>query len=339
MRQPSALAAWKLNTAFVAIIGFILVVALNPGFISSLSLSHFEGLNLFKTMLMSILLEAIPFLLLGVFVSSLIQAFIPESWVRRAIPRNPILGIGAACLLGILFPVCECGMIPVVRRLMAKGMPLYAGVAFILAGPIVNPVVYAATFAAFRTRPEMVYARMGLAIAVSAVIGLVVYYFVKHNPLKTSTEGHAAHSHCEHPHPVRRGNKLDEAMKHAGGEFFDMGKYLIVGSLITACIQAFVPRSELVGIGQGEVGSHFFMMGFAYILSLCSTADAFVASSFVSTFSAGSLLTFLVFGPMLDFKGTLMLLSVFKAKFVLFLSIAVSVAVLAGALVAGKVYL
>ncbi|RJE87027.1 permease [Paenibacillus sp. 1011MAR3C5] len=301
-------------------------------------LANVQGMNTFKTMLISIVLEAMPFLLLGVVVSSLMQVYIPEQWIKRFIPKNPILGVLVASFLGILFPVCECGLIPVVRRLIAKGMPLYAGVAFFLAGPIVNPVVYSATFVAFRTNPEMVYARMGLAIAVSACIGLIIYLFVKRNPLKDARD--AVHAHHTHggAHSTKKKHKLQEAIQHGGGEFFDMGKYLILGSFITALIQAFIPRSELIDIGQGEYTSHLFMIGFAYILSLCSTADAFVAASFMSTFSATSLLTFLVFGPMIDLKGTLMLLSAFKARFVILLIVLVAIMVPVGALAVGKFY-
>lgn len=291
-----------------------------------------DSLGTFKTIFIGIVLEALPFLLLGVFASSLMQAFIPERWIRRIIPRNALLGVAVASLLGLVFPVCECGMIPVVRRLISKGMPLYAGVTFILAGPIVNPVVYSSTFAAFQSMPQLVYARMGLALAVSAAVGLLVLLVTKRSPLRNANHAHARHSHGDASHPAHPGNRFEEMMKHAGGELFDMGKYLILGSLITAAIQSFIPRSELIGIGQGEIGSHLFMMGFAFILSICSTSDAFVASSFVSTFSAGSLLTFLVFGPMLDFKGTLMLLSAFKARFVLLLIVAVAFFVLTGSI-------
>ena len=111
-----------------------------------------------------------------------------------------------------------------------------------------------------------------------------------------------------------------------------MGKFLVFGSLMTAVIQIFMHRESLVAVGQGPISSHLFMMGFAYVLSLCSTSDAFVASSFQSTFTAGSLLTFLVIGPMLDFKSTLMLLSIFKTRFVLVLSMLVAITVLAGSL-------
>jgi uncharacterized membrane protein YraQ (UPF0718 family) len=133
---------WKLNAAFGFIVGFILIVVLNPGLVEHASFPQLDWLNAFKTMLISIVLEAMPFILISVFVSSIMHVFLPESWIRKLIPRNPLLGILAACFLGILFPVCECGLIPIVRRLISKGMPLYAGVVFILVGPIINTIVY-----------------------------------------------------------------------------------------------------------------------------------------------------------------------------------------------------
>jgi uncharacterized membrane protein YraQ (UPF0718 family) len=297
----------------------------------------------FKTMFLSIILEALPFILLGVLISSLLQIFVSEQTITRIIPKNPFLAILFACLIGVIFPVCECGMIPIVRRLIKKGMPVYVAIVFILTGPILNPIVYAATYMAFRSRPEIAYSRMALAFVVASIIGLVIYRFVKGNTLRAAAEilheQHASahdhshdHDHHDHDHDHEHGhnhsNKLFSLLGHASDEFFEMGKYLMFGSLITAIIQTFVARESLVSIGHNGLGSHLFMMGFAYILSLCSTSDAFVASSFVNTFTTGSLLTFLVFGPMLDFKGTLMLLSVFKTKFVLLLTGLIVVTVL-----------
>ncbi|WP_027084499.1 permease [Cohnella panacarvi] len=335
--------SWKVHAAFVIAFGTIILFVFQPTILTDMLATSESGIHTFKTMLISIFLEAMPFLLLGVIVSSFMHAFIPESWFRQWIPKNPVLGVMVACLLGIVFPLCECGMIPIVRRLVAKGMPLYVGIVFILVGPIVNPIVFSATFAAFRSKPEMVYSRMGLAVAVGLVIGLAVYYFVKSTPLKQNRSSsllavhtHPHHHSHDHSTPRSRRNKFLEMFEHAGAEFFDMGKYLILGSLITAAVQAFVPRSEIVGIGQGDISSHLFMMGFAFILSLCSTSDAFVASTFASTFSMSSLLTFLVFGPMLDFKNTLMLLSVFKAKFVLYLAVGIAVTVLVGSWILGS---
>nr|WP_240343832.1 permease [Paenibacillus sp. SYP-B3998] len=298
--------------------------------IPQLSLFTSDHLQAFKTMFISILLEAIPFVLLGVILSSLLQSFVSEQTIRRWIPQNPLLGILFACLLGILFPMCECGMIPVVRRLILKGMPVYVAVVFILTGPIINPIVFAATFMAFRNHPYLAYSRMGLAFTVAAVIGLLLYRFIKNNPLRISRAHFAGQNALEeHQH---QGSKFTSFFVHASDEFFEMGKYLVFGSLLTAIIQTFIQRESLVAIGQGPLSSHLFMMGFAYVLSLCSTSDAFVASSFQTSFTSGSLLTFLVIGPMLDFKSTLMLLSVFKTKFVLILSLFIAITVLAGSL-------
>lgn len=351
-----------------------------------LSFLSSAGMQNFKTLFISIILEALPFVLLGVLVSALLQMFVSEQTIRRLTPKNPVLGILFACVVGIIFPLCECGMVPVIRRLVLKGMPVYVAVVFILAGPIINPVVYAATFMAFRTRPEIAYSRMALAFVVAAAIGLIVYRFVKRNPIRgaapeLSANGydapqalherhdtrHSAHEHehthehghshehhhdhahhhehthaqshaHDHGHGRRRGSRLLGVLGHASDEFFDMGKYLIFGAFLTALIQTFVARESLVSIGQGDFTSHLFMMGLGYVLSLCSTSDAFVASSFSATFSTGSLLTFLVFGPMLDIKSTLMLLSAFRARFVLLLSALVVIVVLAASLLYERLF-
>lgn len=352
------------NIIMIIIVATMVVLAMNPDVFSSfLPKVQTEALLSFKTMFISIILEALPFILIGVLIASFMQTFVSERLLQRFIPRNLFIGILFACVFGFIFPVCECGLIPIIRKLIAKGMPLYVGVIFILVGPIVNPIVYASTFTAFRTRPEMVYSRMGLAILVGALIGIFVHYFIKKSPLKKrdatlqmnpsyqynnvhNYKGHdVLHQHKNeqrdlrdhnHVHKHQHGNKLLSMLEHSTTEFFEMGKYLMFGCFITAAILSFVPRSDLLSIGQDELGSHFFMMGLAYILSICSTSDAFVASSFASTFSMSSLLAFLVFGPMLDFKSTLMLLSVFKVRFIILLTVLLSVFVFIGSYMIGR---
>jgi uncharacterized membrane protein YraQ (UPF0718 family) len=296
-----------------------------------------DHLQSFKTIFISLILEALPYILLGVLLSSLLQTFVPESTIRRFTPSNPILGILFACLIGILFPMCECGMIPIVRRLILKGMPVYIAVVFIIAGPILNPIVFAATLMAFRNHPSIAYSRMGLAFIVVIIIGLILYRLVKRSPLRLGQDHepkeHAhevSHHHHDHHHHLHSSNpsKVMTFFVHSSSEFFEMGKFLVFGALLTALIQVFMQRESQLAIGQGPISSHFFMMGLAYILSICSTSDAFVASSFQTSFTSGSLLTFLVFGPMLDFKSTLMLLSVFKIRFVLLLTLLISCTVL-----------
>ncbi|MCM3203279.1 permease [Paenibacillus sp. CC-CFT742] len=299
-----------------------------------------EALQNVKTVFIGIFLEAAPFLLIGVLLSSLMQWFVSEEMVRKLTPKNPVGGVLVAGLLGIIFPICECGMIPVVRRLMHKGMPAYIAVTFILSGPVVNPIVFTATLLAFPSHPEITIARMGLAFAVAASIGLLVYLFVRQNPLrraKAAVTEVKTHSAFKMAHPPKHDDHDHNHEKnwrsffiHAGDEFVDMSKYLVIGALITACIQTFISRNDLIALGNGPVASYVFMMGFAFVLSLCSTSDAFVASAFSHTFALGPLISFLVLGPMLDFKSTLMLLSTFRTRFVIGLSIAIIVLVFAG---------
>lgn len=366
---------WSTNVLTLACLIMLVLIftqkqPINWSFLQSNELQNF------KTLFLSIILEAFPFVLLGVLVSALLQMFVSEQTIRRLVPKNPVLGILFACVVGIIFPLCECGMIPVIRRLMKKGMPVYVAIVFILVGPIINPVVYASTFMAFRSRPEIAYSRMGLAFVVALAIGLIVYKFVRSNPLRgTSTASAAIHNHHAHEHghqhhdhdhhenhhainPDRHEHehhhhdhgshthaghtgvtgKLFGILGHASDEFFEMGKYLMFGAMLTAAIQTAVSRESLVSIGQGDIQSHLFMMAFAFVLSLCSTSDAFVASSFNTTFSTGSLLTFLVFGPMLDIKSMLMMLSAFKTRFVIALSALIVVVVLVCSLVFERIF-
>jgi uncharacterized membrane protein YraQ (UPF0718 family) len=294
------------------------------------NLLHTGAFEEFRLLFLGIVLEALPFILLGVILSAVLQLVVTEQMVQRFIPRNPAAGILYACLLGLLFPVCECGMIPIIRRLMRKGMPAYIATVFILAGPVLNPITYGSTYMAFSGQPEMAYGRMGLAFVTASAVGLLLYRFTSANPLRHSLDGQER----AHTHPPRQ--LLAGILGHASDEFFEMGKYLILGAGITAFVQAAIEHESLRSIGQGELSSHLFMAGLAYVLSLCSTSDAFVAASFSGQFSMGSLLTFLVLGPMIDFKGTLMLLSVFKTRFVLILSAATTMAVLLGAIVLGE---
>ena len=272
-------------------------------------------MDTFKTAFIGILLEALPFVLAGALLSSLLRVFVPDDIISRWIPRRPLPAIIFACLLGIIFPVCECGMIPLVRRLIHKGMPVYVAIVFILSGPILNPVVYGATLTAFRSHPDLAYARMGLAFVVACIIGLIIYATIKKSPLRLSVQRETQDTHNINS----RGGKLTSIFVHTSDEFFEMGKYLIIGCLLTAGIQTFMVQESLVAIGQKPLGSYLFMMGLAFVLSLCSTSDAFVASTFVHSFPAGSLIAFMVLGPMLDFKNSLMLLALFKTKFALYL--------------------
>ncbi|QOT00250.1 permease [Brevibacterium sp. JNUCC-42] len=305
----------SLEIGFALIIGALLYLFLSGGLLPSiLSNLHYSTQLLdVKTLFLSILLEAIPFVLIGVFFSALLQTFVSDETVRKWTPRNPILAIPFATMLGFLFPVCECAIVPIVRRLIHKGMPVYVGMIFLLAGPIVNPVVMAATYTAFPNQPQMVLYRTLFAFIVAAAVGLILFFTQKTSPLKIGSEYEIKH---EEQHLNMQGKKLSSTFTHAVDEFFDMGKFLIFGALISAIIQVYVSRDVLTSFSETPLHANLTMMGLGFIFSLCSEADAFIAASFSGTFSKGSLLAFMVFGPMIDLKNTLLLASVFRIGFV-----------------------
>ncbi|MED3878402.1 permease [Priestia megaterium] len=261
-----------------------------------------------NTIFISILIEAFPFVLLGLIISGIIQIFVTDEMMAQVIPKNKIGAVLLASVIGALFPACECGIVPITRRLMAKGVPLYAAIPFMLTGPIINPVVLFSTFVAFGNDWKIVLYRAGVAFIVSLLVGLILSFQFK-TP-QTKREVHLRTS------PKKMSSKVSEATRHTIDEFFSVGKFLIIGGLIAAGMQTFVKTSTLFSLGQGDVSSNAVMMGLAYVLSLCSSADAFIASSFRSTFTDSAIVSFLVFGPMFDIKNTLMMLSQFKTKFV-----------------------
>ncbi|PPB08266.1 permease [Brevibacillus laterosporus] len=304
-----------LELGFVLIIGAFLYLFLSEGQLPTTlpNLLYSPQLLDVKTLFFSILLEAIPFVLIGVFFSALLQTFVSDETVRKWTPRHPLIAIPFATMLGFIFPICECAIVPIVRRLIHKGMPVYVGMIFLLAGPIVNPVVMAATYTAFPTEPQMVLYRTLFAFIVAAVVGIILFFTQKTTPLKLGSEYEITH---EQQHLHKQTKKLSSTCTHAVDEFFDMGKFLIFGALISAIIQVYVARDDLIFFADTPLYANLTMMGLGFIFSLCSEADAFIAASFSNTFSKGSLLAFMVFGPMIDLKNTLLLLSVFRIGFV-----------------------
>ncbi|MFN2746552.1 MULTISPECIES: permease [Bacillus] len=282
-----------------------------------------------NSIFISILIEAIPFVLIGVFISGLIQMFVTEEMMAKIIPKNRFLAVLSGTFAGVLFPACECGIVPIARRLLLKGVPLHAAVAFMLTAPIINPIVLFSTFIAFGNKWDVVFYRGGLAIAVSVIVGVIISFQFKGTQLlEGDPHGHHHHGHAR----PSFWKKLGGTLRHAVDEFFSVGKYLIIGAFVAAAMQTYIKTSTLLAIGQNDVSSSLVMMGLSFVLSLCSEVDAFIASSFSSTFSLGSLIAFLVFGAMVDIKNLLMMLGIFRKRFVFVLIAYIAVIVLAGSL-------
>jgi uncharacterized protein len=283
-------------------------------------------LSTFSTRFLGIFIEAASFLLLGSLVSGLIGAFVSNEEIARFIPRNRFAAIFMGSVLGFIFPVCECGVVPVTRRLYQKGLPVAVGITFLLAAPVMNPIVLASTYAAFGWGPILI-GRFVITWIIALIIGLLFslqespqrILLPKELPVITGGSGEAVAALPRKRVALLPG--LREALKLASEEFFEMGRYLIIGTFLATLMQTFVSQEMLKTLATNPVNSVLVMAGLAFLLSVCSTVDAFLGLSFAQNFTPGSILTFLTFGPMVDIKSTLMYMGVFKPRVVLYMVI------------------
>jgi uncharacterized membrane protein YraQ (UPF0718 family) len=271
----------------------------------------------FVTIFLGIFIEAVPFLTAGAIVSGFIEVFVSKQALDRIIPRNPIAGSLMGSLLGFVLPVCECGVVPVTRRLYQKGLPLSVGISFLLAAPVINPIVFASTYAAFGWGP-MLIGRFAFTILIAFLIGLIFYFAQPEEVLLPESPESVLLPDSAYA-DGQSGGRIWQALSIAGDDFTDMGRYLIIGSMLAAGMQTIVPQSTLLAIGSDAFLSVVALITLAFVLSLCSTVDAFVALSFITTFSPAAILGFLVFGPMVDIKSALMFLSIFRRRVVFYL--------------------
>lgn len=284
----------------------------------------------------SILIQALPFVMLGAFAAALVEVFVPIGVFEKlgVLPRP--LQLPAAALAGLAFPICECGSVPIARRLMQRGLMPSAAVTFMLAAPVLNPVVIASTYVAFRGRSTlwtMVGGRFLLGMLVAIAVGWVVGDKTKDELLRPNPEE-------EHEHLLELGRpeaRWRRFFVHLGNDFLFMGRYLLLGATIAAAIQTFLPASLLTGVAARPVISVLTMMALAAALSLCSESDAFVAASFVQ-FGPAAQLGFLVFGPMVDLKLVALYAGTFRRGFARTVVLVSAVATLVGALWVGVVF-
>ncbi len=297
-----------------------------------------------STIFLSIVIEALPFVLLGCLISGALQVFLTPERVKRWLPDNRFLSILTGSVLGFFFPSCECGIVPIVHQFVKKGVPVHTAFAFMLTAPIINPIVIFSTFIAFGNSWEMAGWRMVGSFVVALIIGIWLAYFQKENVLKTKIQQTIDHNHHHnHHHDHTHGTNKHEEVKigrikqlsqqtghvltHSIDEFFDTGRYLIVGGLIAASMQTYLPTRVMLTLGSTKLLAIIIMLLLAFTMSLCSEADAFIGSSLLSLFGTAPVVAFLVFGPMVDIKNLLMMKRYFNGRFILMLIglIAVSV--------------
>ncbi|MGF1497448.1 MAG: permease [Elainellaceae cyanobacterium] len=319
------------------------------------------------TLFFSLMVEAVPFLLIGVLFSSALLLFIDEQKLIALMPRQPLLGALMGSLLGFMFPVCECGNVPVARRLLMQGAPASVAIGFLLAAPTINPIVLWATWTAFRDQPEIVALRFALSLIVAVTIAWIFSrqrdmrpflqdflaqmvpappqkqqpsWWIGASPAPTSASpllqsgtfllgSGRSPQRLDGPSimALSSGQTLSQPLaarlvlmlNNVVQELRELGGMLVIGSAIAAFVQVAVPREIILSLGQGPVTSILAMMTLAAVVSICSTVDSFFALSFASTFTSGSLLAFLVFGPMIDVKNIGLLFSIFRSRAIFYL--------------------
>ena len=268
-----------------------------------------------------LLLEAIPFLLLGVAIAGLARWLVPQNaWVQR-LPKNPVLAPITGALMGFALPACECGNVPVARRLLASGAPMGTAFGFLFAAPVLNPIVLASTWAAFPDQPWLLVARPLGAFVIAVLLSLLLVQLPEAQLLEhallserrmsqpLSTVGLLERSGGLVGDPIRELTptqstrlRASEVLEQSSREFLDLLALLVLGCLIAALVQTWLPRSWLLAVGGAPTGSILALMLLAVVVSVCSSVDAFLALGFAAQVTPGALLAFLLLGPVVDLK-------------------------------------
>ena len=294
-----------------------------------------------------LLLEAIPFLLLGVAIAGLARWLVPQTaWVHR-LPKNPLLAPITGALMGFALPACECGNVPVARRLLASGAPMGTAFGFLFAAPVLNPIVLASTWAAFPDQPWLLIARPMGAFVIAVLLSLLLVQLPETQLLE-----HALLSERRMSQPLSKIGLLERSggligdpvgemapaeptrlraaavLDQSSREFLDLLALLVLGCLIAALVQTWLPRSWLLAVGGAPTGSIFALMLLAVVVSVCSSVDAFLALGFAAQVTPGALLAFLLLGPVVDLKLAGLFTVLLRPRAIAITAIAASLGVL-----------
>jgi uncharacterized membrane protein YraQ (UPF0718 family) len=316
---PPVVPLWAVAAGFWAVVAAVLIAR-------GAGAAENEVIGTFGVIFTSIVVEALPFILIGAAASAAIAVFVPARAFARLAALPAPVQVPAAALAGFAMPVCECGSVPVARRLILRGVNPSAGIAFMLAAPILNPIVLASTWVAYGAAGkalEMTVARAGLGLLVAIAAGLLIGRQGESLMRAVARPDHG-HSHGD--------GRTAAFAEHLASDFLFMARFLVLGAAVAALLQTAVPQDWLSSVADQVVIGALALMAMAIALSLCSEADAFVAVSFTA-FPLGSQLAFLVLGPVVDAKLAVLYGATFRRRFTLrLLAIAAPIA-LAGALV------
>ncbi|MFY1651478.1 permease [Solwaraspora sp. WMMB762] len=260
-------------------------------------------LQTWTTVFVSVMVQAMPFLVFGVVLSAVIAVFVPRSFWAKALPKHPALAVPVASAAGVVLPGCECGSVPIAGSLIRRGVAPAAALAFLLAAPAINPIVLVATAVAFPNNPEMVVGRGVASLLVAVVMGWLWLRLGRTDWIRLP--------HRPDLDDLSRARAFWAAVRH---DIMHAGGFLVIGAMAAASINVLVPERWLQTLADNPVLSILALAVLAVLLSICSEADAFVAAS-LSQFSLTSRLVFLVVGPMVDLKLVSMQAGTFGRRF------------------------
>ena len=302
---------------------------------------------------LSLFLEGAPYILLGTMISGFIDVYMPSSLMDKLLPKNTFLAIFSCGLMGLILPVCECAVVPVIRRLLGKGLPISCAFTYMLAAPIVNPITIWSTWHAFSDQDQwwVVVSRIGMGYGVAVLVGIILLVIPMEKVLRDSIlrtlrsrsdiekkdkakakareeQGHAHHDDegcCDHDHDHDYdigGSRVVMAIRSGVQDCVDVAVYFSIGVCLTAMFNIWYVLNQEVTTQYlnsvwMETGG---MMVLAFVLSVCSTSDAFMAATLRGV-GIGSKMAFMVLGPMLDVKLLFLYQTVMRKKFLFYLAI------------------
>ncbi|WP_441005539.1 permease [Plantibacter sp. CFBP 8798] len=285
-----------IGVALLVVVGLFVLRALMP---LGEALTPPTAVRDFVTLTLSVVVESLPFVVLGIVLSILVQIWLPDGWLERWLPMQPILRRACISLLGMFLPVCECGNVPLARGLIVRGFTVPESITFLLAAPILNPIVIVTTHQAFGWDGGILVARLVGGFLLANLIG---WLFSKHpDPSSLLTPTFQASCEVTEQHGHEH-TKVERSLQQFVAEARAIMPALLIGSAVAGAVQVLVPREVLVTLGANPVWSVLAMMTLAVIVSICSNVDAFFVLSFGSTFMPGSIVAFLVLGPVVDVK-------------------------------------
>jgi uncharacterized membrane protein YraQ (UPF0718 family) len=291
---------------------------------------------------LSVLFEGIPFLLLGSIISGVVDVFVSPERVAKLLPARPGRAIAVSALLGLIFPMCECGSVIIIRRFLRKGLPLGCATAYMLGAPIVSPIVTLSTWQAFSQSPQgpllMTALRLGIGFILAVGVGFFVHSLRAERILQPALDNGsevrrragvsvarssltASNDFNELIAGATMSKKLASAVQSATSDFLDVTFFFVIGVAITSVFNTGVNQEALAPFASSPLLAIVSLMILASLLALCSTTDAFVAWTFSATgFPPAAQLAFLLFGPMFDLKLFWLYSLIFKKRFVLLLA-------------------